>query len=107
MTDRSILTEAEIEALVRLTRGDMRPISLEDIPERTGRDAVGGIIPGRRVWMGLIRRNLVLVPEEGEILLDDGLPFTFTAYLEITEEGRAQLRASQHDHAVMHNSGHR
>lgn len=99
MVGRAIFSEAEIEALERLARLDLRPLSLEDLPDRTACDTLGRIIPGRRVWMGLIRRGLILVPEEDEILFEDGLAFTFTAYLEITEEGRAQLRASRHENA--------
>lgn len=85
------LSEAEISGLLALYGHALIPA--EDLPEKTMDDLCGFPIPGRRVWAGLVRKGLVLIPEEDPIDLGDGDMFTFTAFLELTEEGRRALKS--------------
>lgn len=94
-----MLSEAEIAALTALEAsgsGRGRPISVDDLPDRTSEDLWGFPVPGKKVWMRLIKRGLVIVPEEEPIDLGDGCLFTFTAFLELTEHGRIALNTARH-----------
>lgn len=79
------LSEAEISGLRALYGRALIPA--DDLPEKTTEDLWGFPVPGRRVWMGLVRKGLVLIPEEEPIDFGDGQMFTFTAFLELTDEG--------------------
>lgn len=97
------LSEMEQAALNSLRLSDTgrgRPISEGDLPERNGLDLWGMPVPGRRVWMGLVRKGHVLIPEEEPIDLGDGEMFTFTAFLELTEEGRSAAASCRGSNAI-------
>ncbi|MBW3243381.1 hypothetical protein KUV57_11975 [Epibacterium sp. DP7N7-1] len=85
-----LLSEAEIYGIQALYGRAL--IAADDLPKKTTNDLWGFPIPGRRVWMSLIRKGLVFIPDEEPIDLGGGEMFTFTAYLELTEEG---LRIAQ------------
>lgn len=87
------LTEAELRVLELASFGQgRRPVADEDIPARNLKDLWGEVIPGRRVWNAMIAADLLFLPIEEPITLDDGSPFTFTAFYELTERGEAALR---------------
>lgn len=84
------LSEAEMAGLQALHQSET--IAADRLPDRNETDLWGDPVPGRRVWMGLVRKGLVLIPEEDPIDLGGGEMFTCTAFLELTEEGRRVAR---------------
>lgn len=88
------LREAELRVLELANFGQGRkPVADEDIPARNEKDLWGDVIPGRRVWNAMVAADLVFLPIEEPITLDDGSPFTFTAFYELTERGEAGHRS--------------
>ncbi|WP_411839908.1 hypothetical protein [Paracoccus sp. ME4] len=88
------LTETELRVLELASFGQGRkPVSDDDIPARNGEDLWGDVIPGRRAWNAMVAAGLVYLPIEDPITLDDGSPFTFTAFYELTDRGEAARRS--------------
>lgn len=87
------LREAELRVLDLASFGQGRkPVADGDIPVRNEKDLWGDVIPGRRIWNAMVAADLLFLPIEDPITLDDGSPFTFTAFYELTERGEAALR---------------
>lgn len=87
------LTEAERRVLELADfTGGRKPVADDDIPARNEKDLWGDMVPGRRIWKAMVSAGLVLLPVEDPVRLEDGSEFTFTAFYELTDLGRAALR---------------
>ena len=86
------LTEAERAALECAARTPL----VTTIPDRTERDALGEVVPGRRVFRKLERLGLLFETIEDPIDLD-GTPFFSTPSIELTTEGARFLAALHGD----------
>lgn len=89
-TAKTGLSEAEICALQQL-KASSKGISLSGAPQRTTITDFHTEISAA-LWKRLIKKGLVLSPEEDAVTMEDGSDFTFTSFLEITDEGEAALQ---------------
>lgn len=86
------LSENDIAALRKAREGFL---AVDDIPEKASEDLWGFPVPGIRTFLKLEKAGLLVLTEEDPVLLPgDDEPFTFTAYVEMTDEGEAAYRAS-------------
>lgn len=74
-----------------------RALTRDDVPDRTEKDMWGNARPGRTLWNRLEKAGLILFPEEEPITLDNGTPFVFTSYAELTDKGERALRDGFYD----------
>ena len=85
------ITDAE-EAALRAVAGGRVPC--DDLPAGQSTDVFGNPIPGQRTFRALERMGLLIFTEEEPVFLDGwDEPFTFTAFIELTEEGRKVMKS--------------
>lgn len=79
------------------SNGDPKPLAQDEIPERASTTMWGTKVPGRTLWNRLEKAGLFFFPIEDPITLDNGDPFVFSSFAELSDKGREALRTGVYD----------
>lgn len=86
---------------VALQIADKGMQSVDDIPEKVGKDVWGEPVPGMRTYVKLEKMGLLVLTEEEPVTLqkegEEPFEFTFTAFVEITDEGRQAMKVFENE----------
>lgn len=96
MTDNTKpLSQAEFEGLMWLNSTPCNLITM--IADKTEMDVFGNKVPGMTIFRKLAKRGYCFQTEEDPVRFTDDpeeVPFEFTPSMELSDEGRAALKAA-------------